>query len=400
MKVAIVHEWLVNYSGSERVVEQMLHCFPEADLFATVDFLEPGERWFLGGHAVRTTFLQKFPLARRKYRWYLPLMPFAVARHDLSDYDVVLSSNHAVAKGVRTRPHQLHVCYCHTPMRYAWELQDLYLRQSGLGRGPRGWLVRWLLGRLRKWDVRTAEGVDAFVANSAYIAQRIRNVYGRDAAVLYPPVEIDSFRIHPRKEDFYLAVSRMVPYKRVDLLAQAFTAMPQRRLVVIGDGPEMHRVRAAAGPNVTLLGITDTPTLRGYMQRARAFVIAAEEDFGITPVEAQACGTPVIAYGRGGVTESVRGLEQEQPTGVFFAEQTSPAIQGAVAEFERERARILPEACRENALRFGVSRFRREMTAFVETRWARFQAGDLARQDPESHDSENNDLEHRELGGI
>lgn len=377
MRIAIVHEWLVNYRGSERVVEQMLRCFPEASVFATVDFLEPGERGFLQGHAVRTTFIQRLPMARRNFRRYLPLMPLAVKQHDLSGYDVVLSSNHAVAKGVRSSPNRLHVCYCHTPMRYAWDLQEVYLRQTGLDRGLKGWLVRRMLERLRNWDARTAKGVDRFVANSAYITRRIRNVYDRGATVIFPPVDIDSFKFHPHKDDFYLIVARMVPYKQVELVVRTFAAMPERKLVVIGEGPEMARVRAVARANVALLGSLDTSKLRDYMQRARAFVFAGEEDFGITPVEAQACGTPVIAYDRGGVSESVRGLEHERPTGVFFSEQTPEAIRAALVKFENAEHRIRPEACRENAERFRADRFRRELTAFVETAWARFQSGEM-----------------------
>jgi glycosyltransferase involved in cell wall biosynthesis len=388
MKVAIVHEWLVNYGGSERVVEQMLHCFPQADLFATVDFLGGGEREFLQGHAVRTTFIQGLPLARRNYRRYLPLMPLAVKQHDLAGYDVVLSSNHAVAKGVRTRPDQLHLCYCHTPMRYAWELQELYLRQTGLDRGVKGWLARWLLHRLRTWDARTAKGVGAFIANSAYIAQRIRNVYSRSATVIYPPVDIGGFAFKPHKEDFFLVVSRLVPYKRVDLVVEAFAGMPWRSLVVIGDGPEVRRVRAAAGPNVSFLGHLDSLAVRDHMQRARAFIFAGEEDFGIAPVEAQACGTPVIAYGRGGVTESVRGLEHKRPTGVFFPEQTPESIQAAVAEFERERTRIDPWACRERAERFSSERFRREFSAFVGNAWERFKNGETVDVDAQRSERE------------
>ncbi|MDH4249521.1 MAG: glycosyltransferase [Deltaproteobacteria bacterium] len=378
MKIAIVHEWLVTYAGAERALEQMLQCYPQADLFATVDFLPPAERGFLQGHSVRTTWIQWAPLARRFYRHYLPFMPLAVLQHDLSGYDVVISSNHAVAKGVKTRPDQLHLCYCYTPMRYTGELQELYLRQTGMSRGLKGWVTRRILERLRLWDVRTAKNVTAFMAISNYIAQRIQAVYHRDSVVVYPPVDTERFEYHPQKDDYYILVSRLVPYKLVDLVVAAFTAMPDRRLVVIGDGPEMNRVRAKAGRNVALMGKLDNPALRDLLQRAKAFLIAAEEDFGISPVEAQACGTPVIAFRRGGAVETVRGLEESHPTGVFFAHQTTEAIQAAVAEFEREASRIQPENCRKNALRFSAEHFRREFSNFVEHSWTAFKN----REDP------------------
>lgn len=374
MKVAIVHEWLVNYAGSERVVEQMLRCFPEADLFATVDFIPPGERGFLGDRPVRTTFVQRLPGARKRYQSYLPLMPLAVEQHDLRGYDVVLSSSHAVAKGVLTGPDQLHVCYCHTPIRYAWDLQHEYLEQSGMARGLKGALARWLLHRIRLWDARTANGVDAFAANSRYIARRIRKVYRREATVIHPPVDVERFAPRTEKEDFYLIVSRMTPYKRVALVVEAFAGMPDKRLVVIGDGPEAARARVAAGPNVELLGYRPPEEVLDYMQRARAFVFAAEEDFGIAPVEAQACGTPVIAYGRGGVRDSVRGLEHETPTGVFFDSQTVAGVREGVREFEAAAARISPEACHANAQRFSATAFREAFGAFVAAERERFLA--------------------------
>lgn len=373
MRVAVIHDWLAVYAGSERVLEQILLCYPNADLYAVIDFIPPAERGFLSGKTATTSFVQGLPFARTKYRQYFPLMPLAVEQFDLSAYDLVISSSHAVAKGVITGPDQLHVSYAHSPMRYAWDLQHQYLRDSGLDKGAKGWVAKWLLHKMRIWDVRTANGVDCFIANSQFIRRRIWKTYRRDAAVIYPPVEISKFTLREHKEDFFLAASRFVPYKKMDLIAEAFTAMPARRLVIVGDGPEMRKVRAKAGPNVTVLGYQPDDALRDYMQRAKAFVFAAEEDFGIVPLEAQACGTPVIAYAKGGVLETVRGLEDEQPTGVFFREQSVSAIKAAVDSFEREAARILPSACRENALRFAPERFRAEFTAFVEAELGRFQ---------------------------
>ena len=373
MRIAIVHDWLKVYAGAERVLEQMLMCFPEADLYSLIDFVPAERRGFLQGKNARTSFIQRMPLARSRYRLYLPLMPLAVEQFDLSAYDLVISSSHAVAKGVLTGPDQLHICMCYSPMRYAWDLQHQYLRETGFDRGLMGWLVKWQLHRLRLWDLRTANGVDGFIAISQFIRRRIRKTYRRDAAVIYPPVNIAKFSLRADKEDFYLAASRLVPYKKMDLIAEAFAAMPERRLVIIGDGPEMRKVRAKAGPNVTVLGYRSDEVLRDYMQRAKAFVFAAEEDFGIVPLEAQACGTPVIAFARGGALETIRGLDDSQPTGVFFKEQSVAAIVAAVDFFEREAARILPTACRENALRFAPERFRGEFKAYVEAEMDRFQ---------------------------
>lgn len=379
MKVAIVHDWLTVYAGAERVLEQMLYCYPDADLFSMVDFLSPDNRKFIRNKPVTTSVLQNFPFARTKYRHYLLMMPLTIEQFDLSGYDLVISSSHAVAKGVITGPNQLHISYVHSPMRYAWDMQHQYLRDSGLDKGIKGWIAKWLLHKMRLWDVRTANGVDCFIANSQFIRRRIWKTYRRDAAVIYPPVDISKFTLCEDKGDFYLAASRLVPYKKMDLIAEAFAAMPERQLVIIGDGPEMRKVRAKAGHNVTVLGYQPNDVLRDYMRRAKAFVFAAEEDFGIIPLEAQACGTPVIAFAKGGALETIRGLEDEQPTGVFFTEQSVPAIKAAVSSFEQEATRISPEICRENALRFAPERFRTEFKAFVEAAMDRFrQSGDVS----------------------
>lgn len=375
MKVAVVHDWLVTYAGAERVLEQMLSVLPQADLFSLIDVLPESQRGFLAGRPVRTSFLQRLPGVRSRYRQFLPLMPFAVEQFDLSGYELVISSSYAVAKGVLTGPDQLHLCMCYSPMRYAWDLQHQYLRESRLDRGVRSVLARWLLHRTRAWDARTGAGVDEFMAISHFVARRIRKVYRRESTVIYPPVDTDAFTPEsgtPR-EEFYLTASRLVPYKRIDLIARTFTELSDRTLVVIGDGPEARRLRELRAPNVQLLGEQPFPVLLEYLRRARAFVFAAEEDFGILPLEAQACGTPVIAYGKGGALETIRGLDHPQPTGVFFEEQSPDSLRAAVATFEREATRISPEACRANALRFRRSRFREEFGKFVQQRFARFQ---------------------------
>jgi glycosyltransferase involved in cell wall biosynthesis len=368
VKVAIIHDWLVTYGGAERVLEQILKLFPDADLFTLYDFIPPGKRDFILNKPVTTSFLQRLPLARRKYRSYLPLMPLAIEQFNLSSYNLIISSSFSMAKGIITGPDQLHISYVHSPVRYAWDLTHHYLRESGLQKGIKSWLARWILHRIRLWDVRTANGVDEFTCNSQFIARRIWKVYRRRAIVINPPVDAAAFELRSKKEDFYLTASRMVPYKKIDLIVEAFSLMPDKRLIVIGDGPDFRKVRRKAGPNVTLMGYQPFEILKDHMQRACAFVFAAEEDFGIIPLEAQACGTPVIAYGKGGSLETV--IKNE--TGLYFFEQTPEKLIDAVNEFENTRQRFNPETIRRHAEKFSPERFRKEFKAFVDRAIARY----------------------------
>ena len=364
VRVAIVHDWLVTYAGAERVLEQIIACFPDADLFSLVDFLD--DRSFIRNKPVTTSFIQNLPLARTKYRAMLPLMPLAIEQLDVSAYDVVISSSHAVAKGVLTGPDQVHISYVHSPIRYAWDLQHQYLKQSNLINGPRSVIARLILHYIRNWDIRTSNSVDEFVANSAFIARRIKKVYQRDAQVIFPPVDVDAFLVNEHKEDFYLTASRMVPYKKIDLIVEAFAKMPARRLVVIGDGPDMQKIRAKATPNVEIMGYQPFAVLHDQMRRAKAFVFAAEEDFGISVVEAQACGTPVIAYGKGGALETVRDLYETRPTGMFFDEQSTASIIAAVEQFDGNIGLFSPADCRANAEQFSARYFRERFFAHVK----------------------------------
>lgn len=368
-KTVIVADWLVTYAGAERVISEMLQVFPKADLFSVIDFLSDESReHFLGKHA-QTTFIQKFPKAETKYRNYLPFMPLAIEQLDVSAYDVVLSSSHAVAKGVLTGPDQLHISYVHSPIRYAWDLQHQYLRELGLTQGIKALIVRWLLHKIRMWDYRTANGVDHFLANSKFIARRIKKVYGRDSDVIYPPVDTDRFTLQENKDDFYFTASRMVPYKKIDLIVEAFAQMPDKKLVVIGDGPDMQKIRSKATSNIEILGYQSNQVMQDHMQRAKAFVFAAEEDFGITPVESQACGTPVIAFGKGGSCETVISDLNQKPTGIFFDQQNISSVIDAVNYFETNQDLYLPSNCRDNALRFSNQRFELELEKYVAEKW-------------------------------
>lgn len=243
MKTAIIHDWLVVYNGAEKVLEEILKIYPDADLYSTVDYLDEKDRHFIQHKKVNTTFIQKLPFSKRKYRAYLPLMPLAIEQLDLSKYDLIISSSYAVAKGVITGPDQLHISYVHSPIRYAWDLQHQYLKEAGMDKGIKGYLTRFLLHQIRNWDYRTANGVDFFMSNSDFIGRRIWKVYKRESQTVYPPVDISKFSFYPDKEDFYLTASRMVPYKKIDTIVEAFSLMPDKKLIVIGDGPDLKKLR-------------------------------------------------------------------------------------------------------------------------------------------------------------
>ncbi|MDE5053928.1 glycosyltransferase family 4 protein [Niallia taxi] len=365
MKIAIIHDWLVVYNGAEKVLEQLLKIYPEADLYSTVEYLSNEDRHFIQNKEVKTTFIQKLPFSRSRYRTYLPLMPLAIEQLDLSSYDLIISSSHAVAKGIITGPDQLHISYVYSPIRYAWDLQHQYLKESGLEKGLKSWITRYLLHKVRNWDYRTANGVDFFMSVSDFIGRRIWKAYRRESRTVYPPVDVSSFKFHEKKEDFYLTASRMVPYKKIDKIVEAFSLMPDKKLIVIGDGPDMKKIKTKASSNVIIMGYQPFEVLKDHMQRAKAFIFAAEEDFGITPLEAQACGTPVIAYGKGGSLETVRGFNKSKnPTGLFFKEQKAEAITEAIAQFEK--LKFKPSDCREHSLLFSNERFRREFKQFVD----------------------------------
>lgn len=364
----------------------MLLLFPDADLYSLVDHLPKDERKFLRERTVNTSFVQDLPFSAKLFRNLLWLLPSAIESLDVSEYDLVLSSSHSVAKGILTGPDQVHICYCHSPIRYAWDLQHQYLRQAGLQRGFRSIYARATLHYLRMWDLRTTPGVDHFLANSSFIARRIEKIYRRDSTVVHPPVEIDAWSLEEEKSDYYFTASRLVPYKRVDLLVKAFAKMPNRKLIVVGHGSEMAKCKKEATANVELLGFQRDDQLRPLMQKARAFLFAAEEDFGITVVEAQAAGTPVICLGRGGVLDSViPGV-----TGLYFQEQTTESIVAAVEEFENSAHLFDAKRIRWFAERFSPQAFRRNFLGAVETQWN-------LRQNKTNHQTNLSDLAAKNL---
>lgn len=367
MKIAVVCDWLVNFGGAERVLSHIIDCYPNADLYAVVDFLDDKTRLLLKNKPIKTTFIQKFPFAKKYYRSYLPWMPLAIEQLDLSGYDLVISNSHAIAKGVLTGPNQVHISYVHSPMRYAWDMQHQYLRESGLNKGLKGYLAQKVLHKMRLWDLRTANGVDHFIANSNYIARRINKCYRREATVIYPPVETGIFTPYEKKDNYYLTASRMVPYKKMDLIVETFANLSDKKLIVIGDGPDMKKIKAKAASNIEILGFLPENELKSYLQRAKAFVFAAEEDFGLVPLEAQACGTPVIAFGKGGALETVRGLDHLEPTGVFFAEQTRASLKQAINTFENHQEKFKPQAFQHNLRQFTPENFKQNFIHFIDT---------------------------------
>ncbi len=382
MRVAVIHDWLYTIGGAERVLSAILRCFPNADMHCLFDFLSLEDRRKLGYDTSKTSFLQRMPFIARRHRMYLPLMPIAIEQFDLSAYDLIISSSFAVAKGVLTGPDQLHLTYVHSPMRYAWDLQHQYLRESGVGRGLKTVMARALLHYMRLWDTRTGNGPEAYMTNSHFVARRIRKIYGREARVIAPPVSVPSKCPQVIKQRYFFTASRLVPYKNVHMIVEAFRALPQEKLIVAGDGPELPRLRALAGPNVEFVGYRQDAELRSLMASARAFLFAAEEDFGIVPVEAQGEGTPVLALGRGGARETVVTTGPTR-TGLFFDSPEPDAISATVRRFVATEESFRPEACHRNALRFETRRFEETFTAFVRQQYAEFSRNlDRARAQP------------------
>jgi glycosyltransferase involved in cell wall biosynthesis len=375
LRIALVHYWFVRRRGGERVLEVLAEMFPQADIFTLVldrDSLSPGLR----SRRITCSFLQKLPRAARHHQKLLPLFPLALEQFQLDHYDLVISSESGPAKGVITRPLTLHVCYCHTPLRYVWDMYHHYRAAAPGGTLGRA-LYAWVANYVRQWDYAAAARVDYFVASSHNGAARIRKHYRREAEVIYPPVDVGSFSPTNSQDDFYLVVSPLVPYKRVDLAIAACNAM-KRQLLVIGEGEASAGLRKVAGPTITFLGYQPDEVVRDRYRRCRAFLFPGEEDIGLTPIEAQASGRPVIAYGRGGALETVEGFFVGEPprpevaTGIFFGQQSVESLVEAMRVFESVEARFSPVFIRAHAQRFDVSRFKREMFEFIENKLATF----------------------------
>lgn len=361
MKIALIQDWLTEMGGAEKVFKSLIEIYPHADIFTLVYHDDILEKMGITKDKVKASFIQNLPFAKTKYRNYLPFFTLAIESFDLSDYDLIISSSYCVAKGVLVNSSQIHICYCHSPVRYAWDLHHQYLQEAGLKKGIKGFIVKYFLSKLRIWDVSSSNRVDHFISNSNYIKKRIEKIYRRSAHTIYPPVDVNDFELISQKSDFYFTCSRMVPYKKIDLIVSAFNKMPDKKLVVIGTGPDYNKIKNIAGDNIVLLGYQPFDVLKDYMQKAKAFVFAAEEDFGIVPVEAQACGTPVIAFGKGGALETVI----DNITGILFSEQTISSIQGAVKRFEHVETNFDSERIRTHAESFADQQFKANINSYV-----------------------------------
>lgn len=362
MKTAIVHDWFVSYAGSERVVESLTNVWNDADVFVLFNLLNESDQKIITKNKIPiTSFLQKFSLIKRHHRKFLPLFPYAMEQFDLSDYDLIISSSHAVAKGVLTNSNQLHICYCHTPIRYAWDLTNQYLKEANLTAGIKGIIAKSILHYIRMWDSATANRPDFFIANSNYISKRIQKIYKRDSAVIYPPVDTSKFECEVNKDDYFLTASRFVPYKRIDLIAEAFSKMPSKKLLIIGNGPEEEKIRSKSGANIEFLGYKSGEELVRYMQKAKGFVFAADEDFGIMIVEALSCGTPVIAFNKGGASETII----DEDNGILYDEQNSDSIIEAVKRFESLKGKFDPHIISNSAKKFDRKIFEEKIREFI-----------------------------------
>lgn len=371
--------------GGEKCLEILCELYPEADLF-TLLYNKDQLSKTIKGMKIKTSFIQNLPLASKYYRYYLPLFPTAIEQFNLKGYDLVLSTSHCVAKGILPMPDSLHISYCFTPMRYIWDMQFDYFKTSGygFGGGCRGLFISLLTNYLRLWDVASSPRVDCFIAISKYVQKRIKKFYGRESEVIYPPVNCDFFcppAPTTKEDDFYLMVTAMAPYKRVDLAIEAFNRLG-KPLLIVGDGPELKRLKEKAKKNIEFLGWKNDGEVRDYYRGCKAFIFPGKEDFGITPLEAQACGKPVIAYGEGGVLETVSPFPQEVATGIFFHSQTAESLIEAIQLFERNRDRFDPQQMRRNALSFDQAIFREKLFSFVEEKYRSFQSSLGARRSP------------------
>jgi glycosyltransferase involved in cell wall biosynthesis len=366
MNTAIIHEWLVTLAGAESVLQSIYKLYP-GKIYTLFHNAQEITGASFSGAEIQSSMLQRLPFGKKRHRAFLPLYPMAIEQFDLRDHKLIISSSYAVAKGVLTSSDQLHICYCHSPMRYIWDLTFQYLEASGLTSGFKSFFVRAIFHYMRLWDASSSIRVNEFIANSHYIANRIQKCYNRPATVIYPPVDVERFSVSPTKDNYFITVSRLVPYKRIDLIIHAFNQL-KLPLLIVGDGPAKKQLIAIANKNITFLGHLQAKALEEYVKKARAFIFSAEEDFGIVNVEAQACGVPVIAFGRGGALETVI----KDKTGLFFYRQDTESIINAVTRFLEKEATFDPQIIRRNAEQFPRSRFEREFKAFVDGAWERF----------------------------
>ncbi|MCS7245960.1 MAG: glycosyltransferase [candidate division WOR-3 bacterium] len=357
MKIALLHDWIIDIAGSEVVFKALCEIFKDADIWTIVYDKRSIEKLGINDRKVFHSLAQYLPFSKKLYRYYFFLYPIIVEQINLSKYDIIISSSHSYIKGVLKQSHQIHICYCHTPIRYSWDLYFQYMESINLFFRI---LSAYFLHKIRIWDYISAQRIDYFIANSNFVANRIKKIYNKPAHVIYPPVEIEKFEVETKKEDFYITIGRMVPYKKIDVIVKAFSKLKDRKLIVIGSGPEMKKIKKLSNKNVEILGYQTQENLKNYLKKAKAFIFMAEEDFGILPVESQACGTPVIAYRKGGVIETII----ENKTGIFFNSQDEESLIDGILRFEKIENNFDPYEIRKNAERFSKERFIKEFMEF------------------------------------
>jgi glycosyltransferase involved in cell wall biosynthesis len=361
MKTVIVHDLITTIGGADSTLESIYNLYP-TPIYTLIANEDAVKNSFFKNATIFTSFIQKLPWGVKKYRSYLPFFPVAIEQFDLREFDLILSSSFIVAKGLISNTDQLHICYLHNPIRPAWELYHPFLSHQNNGKGIKGFFTRIIFHYLRWWDVMSSNRVDHFIANSNFTAKRIKKIYGRNSVVIYPPVNVDSFPLEEEKDNYYVTASRLVYHKRIDLIVEAFVNMPDKQLIVIGDGPEFKKLQKCASKNILLLGHQPKDMLIKYLQKAKAFVFAANEDFGIAPIEAMACGTPVLAYKKGGSAETVINMQ----TGLLFSDQTKGCICACVKEFEAMPYVFDAKMISAYAQKFSKQRFENEYRSYVE----------------------------------
>lgn len=365
IKIAILHEWLEKMAGAEKVLSQILKIYPNADLFTIVDHMEKKDRSFIKNIKIEKSFIQYLPFSKKLFRYYFPLFPIAINFFNLRKYDLIISSSHSFIKNIKKKKNQIHICYCHTPNRYAHIMMKQYIKSYGFKSLLTKKILEFFLKLIAKWDIKNAKNVDYFIANSNFIKKRIKKIYKRNSIVISPPVQTNKFLYKKNKKNFYLTASRLVPYKKINLVINTFNLLPKKTLYVVGSGPQLNNYKKIAKPNIKILGWTSEKKLKSLMQNAKGFIFPALEDFGIIPVEAQSCGTPIIAYGKGGVLDTIIQYPKKGATGIFFYKQNIKSLSKSILIFEKNYNKFKLIDCRNNAKNFSEDIFIKKLTQHI-----------------------------------
>jgi len=359
-KIAIVHDWLYAAGGAEVVLAKLLQMFPKADIYTMVDLLPKKHRDFLEGHQIYTSILQKYSFVAKNHKYFIPIMPYLVEQFDLSQYDLIISDSHFVAKGVITAPKQLHIAYIYSPVRYGWDMYFDYDKAGAFGKGLKNLFMKRWLHKLRIWDFVSAQRADFLISSSKFIQKRVKKYWGRDSTLVYPAIEIDDTIYCEKKQEYFVTLSRLIEYKKIDIMIEAFNELPQKKLIIIGEGRMKEKLQKISKSNITFTGYLPKNEAMEIVSKAKAFIFMAKEDFGIVPIEAQACGTPVIAYADGGAEETIL----KDKTGVFIEKQDKESLKEAILNFKIEN--FSPSVCREFAKNFSSFNFEKQLTTILK----------------------------------